>query len=274
MIRQDEAQERGGAVAEAAMKSAWIIEEFAYRQGPEAQYEIGSRWAFEDEDDAEESDPEARHSSASPESTTSAEDELLREAERRGFAAGSEQGREEGRAEQRDHEREANATLAHTAEARRREERARLIESLDAASQQYIHDIEPEVVRLALAVAARILRREAQMDPLLLSGAVRVALGQLASSTRVKLRVPQGDLELWREAIALVPNPGSRPEVITGEGMRLGDCVIETELGSVDLGIRAQLSEIERGFFDRPGSHAAAHAARHNSRQNSAEETA
>ena len=33
--------------------------------------------------------------------------------------------------------------------------------------------------------------------------------------------------------------------------MRLGDCVIETELGSVDLGIRSQLGEIERGFFDR-----------------------
>jgi flagellar assembly protein FliH len=36
--------------------------------------------------------------------------------------------------------------------------------------------------------------------------------------------------------------------------MRLGDCVIETELGSVDLGIRSQLGEIERGFFDRAGS--------------------
>ena len=35
--------------------------------------------------------------------------------------------------------------------------------------------------------------------------------------------------------------------------MRLGDCTIETELGSVDLGIRAQLGEIERGFFDRAG---------------------
>ena len=33
--------------------------------------------------------------------------------------------------------------------------------------------------------------------------------------------------------------------------MRLGDCVVETELGSVDLGIRSQLGEIERGFFDR-----------------------
>ncbi len=258
-------------MAKAAMKSAWIIEEFAYREGPAA---IEPRWAFEEDALGDESEREAQHAPASSESTASEKDELLFEAEQRGFAAGREQGREEGRAEERDQEREAQATLAHTAETRRKEERARLIESLDAARQQYVHDIGPEVVRLSLAVAARILRREAQMDPLLLSGAVRVALGQLASSTRVRLRVPEDDLELWREAMALVPNPGARPEVNAGEGMRLGDCVIETELGSVDLGVRAQLSEIERGFFDRPGLRTAPNAAGRNSRHDSAEETA
>jgi flagellar assembly protein FliH len=117
-----------------------------------------------------------------------------------------------------------------------------------------MQSVEHEVVALALAVAARILRREAQMDPLLLTGAVRVALGQLSGSTQVRLRVPAAELDLWSEAMALVPNLAVRPTVIAGEGMRLGDCMIETELGSVNLGIRAQLGEIERGFFDRAGS--------------------
>ena len=36
--------------------------------------------------------------------------------------------------------------------------------------------------------------------------------------------------------------------------MRLGECVIKTDLGSVDLGLRSQLGEIERGFFDRIGA--------------------
>jgi flagellar assembly protein FliH len=91
------------------------------------------------------------------------------------------------------------------------------------------------------------------MDPLLLTGAVRVALGQLAGSTQVRLRVPQEELELWTEAMALLPNLALKPTVVAGEGMRVGECAIETELGSVDLGIRAQLGEIERGFFDRAG---------------------
>ncbi len=110
------------------------------------------------------------------------------------------------------------------------------------------------MVKLALAVAARILRREAHMDPLLLTGAVRVALGQLSATTQVRLRVPAADLELWADTIAHLPNLAKKPMVVAGEGMRLGDCAIETELGSVDLGVRAQLGEIEHGFFDRPGS--------------------
>jgi flagellar assembly protein FliH len=129
-----------------------------------------------------------------------------------------------------------------------------LIESFIQERDRYLRAVEHEVVNLALAVAARILRREAQMDPLLLTGAVRVALGQLSGSTQVRLRVPVAELDLWTEAIALVPNLAVKPVVIAGEGMRLGDCVIETDLGSVDLGIRAQLGEIERGFFDRAGS--------------------
>jgi len=65
--------------------------------------------------------------------------------------------------------------------------------------------------------------------------------------------VPAAELDLWTEAMALAPNLALKPTVLPGEGMRLGDCLVETELGSVDLGIRSQLGEIERGFFDRAG---------------------
>jgi flagellar assembly protein FliH len=44
--------------------------------------------------------------------------------------------------------------------------------------------------------------------------------------------------------------------------MRLGECTIKTDLGSVDLGIRSQLGEIERGFFDRVGRSSATPSAK------------
>jgi flagellar assembly protein FliH len=69
--------------------------------------------------------------------------------------------------------------------------------------------------------------------------------------------VPPAELDLWAETIALLPKLRVKPTVVPGEGMRLGDCAIETELGTVDMGIRAQLGEIERGFFDRAGGRGA-----------------
>jgi flagellar assembly protein FliH len=173
----------------------------------------------------------------------------LTEETRRSFESGRERGRQEGR--QAEHEAQAAAHAA--AEQERARQGAHLIESFTQERDRFLHEVEHEVVKLALAVAARILRREAQMDPLLLTGAVRVALGQLSGSTQARLRVPPAELGLWSEAIALLPNLAVKPTVLVGEGMRLGDCVIETELGTVDLGIRSQLGEIERGFFDRAG---------------------
>ena len=178
----------------------------------------------------------------------------LGEETRRSFEAGRERGRQEGRQA----EREAQAAAQSAAEERRMRQAAELMESFAQERDRYLHAVEQEVVKLALAVAARILRREAQMDPLLLTGAVGWRWGSSPRSTQVRLRVPAAELDLWTEAIALLPNLAVKPAVIAGEGMRLGDCVIETELGSVDLGIRAQLGEIERGFFDRAGGSRAA----------------
>lgn len=114
----------------------------------------------------------------------------------------------------------------------------------------YFARVEQEVVRLALAITARILHREAQLDPLLLSGAVRVALGQLADSTEVQLRVPESEFVLWEEMLRLMPNLPLRPRVSGDANLSAGECLLETNVGSVDLGVRAQLVEIERGFFD------------------------
>ena len=172
--------------------------------------------------------------------------EKTAEETRHAFAAGRERGQMEGR----QLEREAHAVALKAIEDERTQKVMKLLAQFTQDRDGYLHAVEEEVVKLALAVAARILRREAQMDPLLLMGAVRAALGQLAGSSEVRLRVPAGDLGLWEDALALLPNLAVKPKVIVGEGMRLGDCVIETALGSVDLGVRSQLGEIERGFFD------------------------
>lgn len=182
---------------------------------------------------------EPQHDDSDPHMSTAELEQRITEEAQRSFNAGRERGAAETRAAER---RESDERL--------RRELADLVESFAVERDRYLRAVEAEVVKLSLAIAARILRRESEMDPLLLTGAVRVALGQLAASTRVKLRVPATQKDLWSEAIALIPNLPLQPEILGDDTMRTGDCIVETELGSVDIGIRAQLREIERGFFD------------------------
>jgi flagellar assembly protein FliH len=227
------------------------LEVFQYPAGPDAPaLPLWEGWGPAEPVAGSDESPAHDHARSAAEAGLRAGfEERLAAETRKSFEAGRDRGKQEGR--HTEHDAQA-ATLAVAADQRARQAAA-LIVSFALERDRFLHAVEHEVVELALAVAARILRREAQMDPLLLTGVVRVALGQLSGSTKVKLKVPAEDLELWTESIALVPNLTIKPAVLAGEGMRLGDCVVETELGSVDLGIRSQLGEIERGFFDRAG---------------------
>jgi flagellar assembly protein FliH len=110
--------------------------------------------------------------------------------------------------------------------------------------------VEEEVVKLSLAIAERVLHRETEMDPLLLTGAARVALEQVADSSEAVLRVAADDVSRWSETL----KPMAKGMAIEAdETMRRGEMVLKTKSGTVELGVRAQLQEIERGFFELLG---------------------
>ncbi|WP_041586013.1 FliH/SctL family protein [Terriglobus saanensis] len=130
------------------------------------------------------------------------------------------------------------------------EERAslsRTLENFTEERRKYFEGVEGEVVRLSLAIAERVLHREVEMDPLLLAGAARVALDNVADRSGVILRVSSSEVDAWTQRMGQSPDP---PELVGDHSLTKGECVLETRMGTIDLGIRAQLKEIERGFFD------------------------
>ncbi len=114
----------------------------------------------------------------------------------------------------------------------------------------YFEHVETEVVHLALAIAGKILHREAQIDPLLLTGLVHVALEKLGAQTKIRLRVHPTQLESWRKSFAEMASQSLAPELIGDESLALMQCVIETEHGSTEVSLETHLKEIEQGFFD------------------------
>jgi len=127
---------------------------------------------------------------------------------------------------------------------------AQAIRDFARERETYFHRVEAEVVRLALAIARKILHREAQVDPLLLAGVVRVGLDNVAAGTRARLRVHPDQIQAWQEFFSLQPDLQSRPELMGDATLGPGHCLLETELGSTDLTLETQLQEIEQGFFD------------------------
>ena len=114
----------------------------------------------------------------------------------------------------------------------------------------YFQRVEAEVVGLAVAIARKILHREAQLDPLLLAGVVRVGLDKVAAGTRVRLRVHPAQAAGWQHFFSQQHDLHSVPELMGDPALGPGHCLLETELGSTDLTLETQLKEIEQGFFD------------------------
>ena len=123
------------------------------------------------------------------------------------------------------------------------------VSAFQESQRQYFADAEAAVVRLALSIAGRVLHRETQMDPLLLRGAVRVALEDMQQSTICVLEVAAEKAEAWGGWLA---GAGilARVQVRTKEDAAPGHCRLEIGASTADLSVAAQLAEIERGFFD------------------------
>jgi len=122
----------------------------------------------------------------------------------------------------------------------------------------YFQNVEGEIVQLALSIARKILHREAQLDPLLLAGIVRVALEKIDGATGVVLRLHPQNAADWRRFLATQLDPADLPEIVEDPSQPLESCSLETAMGTAAFGLDIQLKEVEQGLMDvlsaRPGA--------------------
>jgi len=146
----------------------------------------------------------------------------------------------------------AERSLRLVLERKAEEQAMRVTERLKTFEQMqrdYFARVEAEVVQLALSIAGKILHREAQVDPMLVSAIVHLALAQLKDGSTAAIRVQPSEEQKWREYLSNKA-PGIEVSIVGDGELQDGDCILETKLGAVNLSLEAQLKEIERGFFD------------------------
>jgi flagellar assembly protein FliH len=106
------------------------------------------------------------------------------------------------------------------------------------------------LVRLAVAIARRVVRRELTIDPQAITGLVKAALEQISAGERIRVRVHPQDEAAVRSCLAAAGRAAS-VEVAGDAALERGSAILEAERGDLDASANTQLAEIERGLTDR-----------------------
>lgn len=162
------------------------------------------------------------------------------------LAAAYEKGRHEGRQEA---EKRYNQQLAQAVT----DERGRVekvVSEFQQGSSEYYSKVEDQVVHLALGIAAKILHRESQVDPLLVAALVKIAIENLKQGSRVQVNIHPTEINSWRKYFDMEGNGRVVVELVEDSSLKVRECIVHSEVGVASMGITAQLKEIEHGLFD------------------------
>ncbi len=132
------------------------------------------------------------------------------------------------------------------------------LETLRSALQQAIHIIqqarsewrqqwEENVVRLAGAIAERILRHELEKQPTLSLNVVRESLELASGARQLRVRLNPNDCVALGDQIQAFVDEFSglgAAEIVPDAEIERGGCLVQTEFGAIDQRVATQLARI------------------------------
>jgi flagellar assembly protein FliH len=114
---------------------------------------------------------------------------------------------------------------------------------------------EADLVRLAIAIARRILHREIAVDSEALLGLTKAALSKIDQREIHKIRAHPDNVALLQRVLEQGRSQG-RIEISGDARLDRGALIIDTARGQLDASVETHLEEIERGFTDLVGDQA------------------
>ena len=125
---------------------------------------------------------------------------------------------------------------------------AESLEDLTTVRAQLIRQTERQMVQLALAVARRVIHREVSLDQDLLIAMARVALDRLGETAQVLIRLHPEDFAATAAA-RQIEWAGSSIQMVADSAIARGGCRIESEFGTIEAGVDAQIQELARALL-------------------------
>jgi flagellar assembly protein FliH len=123
-----------------------------------------------------------------------------------------------------------------------------LVEMARVERHKLMESAEPEIVRLAVGLAERVLHQQIALDRGVVVEMAKVAIARLVEKETVTVRVNPGDLEQIREHREELLSNGEIKNLRVIEDQRVdrGGVVVETDGGTIDARVSTQVNEAKR----------------------------
>ena len=122
------------------------------------------------------------------------------------------------------------------------------VAEVNAARDRHIAESEPELIRLAIRIAQKIIGEELRTNPEAIVNIARECLRGLSRERSLTLRVHSTDLDLMRRSIELLreaAGPQRSIDVMADPAVGVGGCIVESEYGVVDARLETQIRCME-----------------------------
>ncbi len=167
------------------------------------------------------------------------------EGKKEGFEEGKKEGYEQGFVEGSKKGYEDNVHLIQN----RTAQLIRLLESLTTPFKRLDETVEKELVKLAIALAKQVIRREIDTDPEYVLSIVKEAVNALPSAAqKVVISLHPDDAELVRFTLDL-EHSSSQWIFVENDSIQRGGCKVETDVSQIDATIERRLDAVLLDLF-------------------------
>jgi len=156
-------------------------------------------------------------------------------------AQACQQGLEEGRA------------LAEQELQKKMTELERRGEELEAERRLFLDKVEPELARLAVGIAEKVIAKELETNPEIVIGLVRNAMKRMRERETLRVRLNPEDLPLVkaaREDLMSEVNGVNKLDLQEDRRVGRGGCMVESGSGVLDATIKTQLEKLEQVIIE------------------------
>ena len=123
-----------------------------------------------------------------------------------------------------------------------------LVEMARVERHKLMESAEPELVRLAVGIAERVLHQQIALDRGVVVEMAKVAIARLVEKESITVRVNPGDLERMKEHRDELLDSGELKNfrIIEDQRVDRGGVVVETDGGTIDARVSTQVAEAKR----------------------------